>query len=74
MHEEWSYPSIVGMLLYLTTNTRPDIAFAVSQVARFASNLTVKQSHPDELRRVGHTNPTKRSYWYTAIIRDCYWS
>jgi hypothetical protein len=36
MTEEWSYPSIVGMLLYLSTNTRPDIAFAVSQVARFS--------------------------------------
>jgi hypothetical protein len=32
MEEEWSYPSIIGMLLYLSTNTRPDIAFAVSQV------------------------------------------
>jgi len=32
--ETWSYPSIFGMLLYLTSNTRPDIAFAVSQVAR----------------------------------------
>jgi hypothetical protein len=34
MTEEWSYPSSVGMLLYLSTNTRPDIGFAVSQVAR----------------------------------------
>ena len=33
MSESWSYASIVGMLLYLATNTRPDIAFAVSQVA-----------------------------------------
>jgi len=41
--ETWSYPSIVGMLLYLTSNTRPDIAFAVSQVARF--NHSPKQSH-----------------------------
>ena len=31
------------MLLYLATNTRPDIAFAVSQVAQFNSNP--KQSH-----------------------------
>ncbi|GKY94961.1 hypothetical protein MPSEU_000460700 [Mayamaea pseudoterrestris] len=43
MVEKWGYASIVGMLLYLSTNTRPDIAFAVSQVARF--NSSPKQSH-----------------------------
>ena len=43
MNENWSYRSVVGMLLYLSTNTRPDIAFAVSQVARFSNNP--KQSH-----------------------------
>ena len=32
MQESWDYLSICGMLLYLSTNTRPDIAFAVSQV------------------------------------------
>ena len=43
MSESWSYPSVIGMLLYLSTNTRPDIAFAVSQVARYSHNP--KQSH-----------------------------
>jgi hypothetical protein len=33
MTEEWSYPSIVGMLLYLSTNARPDIAVTVSHLA-----------------------------------------
>jgi len=37
-NEKWNYPSFIGMLLYLSTNTRPDIAFAVSQVARFTHN------------------------------------
>ena len=43
MTETWSYPSIVGMLLYLSTNTRIDIALAVSQIARF--NSAPRQSH-----------------------------
>jgi hypothetical protein len=43
MTEGWSYPSIIGMLLYLSTNTRPDISFAVSQVGRFSASP--KQSH-----------------------------
>ena len=43
MNEDWNYASVVGMLLYLSTNTRPDIAFAVSQIARFTHNP--KQSH-----------------------------
>jgi hypothetical protein len=50
MVEEWIYPSVVGMLLYLSGNTRPDIAFAVSQVARF--NHAPKQSHATAIKMI----------------------
>ena len=50
MVEDWSYPSIVGMLLYLSTNTRPDISFAVSQVARF--NHNPKRSHASAIKTI----------------------
>jgi Reverse transcriptase (RNA-dependent DNA polymerase) len=43
MTENWNYPSIVGMLMFLANNTRPDIAFAVNQCARFTHSP--KQSH-----------------------------
>jgi hypothetical protein len=48
MEESWSYRSIVGMLLYLSTNTRPNIAFAVSQVARFCHSP--KKSHASAVK------------------------
>ena len=50
MKEAWSYPLVIGMLLYLSTNTRPDIAFAVSQVARFGSQP--KQSHASAVKMI----------------------
>ena len=31
---QFNYASVVGMLLYLSNNTQPNITFAVSQVAR----------------------------------------
>ena len=50
MTEEWNYRSIIGMLLYLSTNTRPDIAFAVSQAARFSNEP--KQSHAKAVKTI----------------------
>ena len=36
-NKEWNYASVVGMLLYVSNNTRPDITYAVSQVAHFTA-------------------------------------
>jgi hypothetical protein len=50
MVEEWSYPSIVGMLLYQYTNTRPHICLPVSQAARF--DHSTKQSHATAFKMI----------------------
>jgi hypothetical protein len=51
MEEDWSYPSIIIMLLYLSTNTRPtNIAFAVSQVACF--NHNPKKLHATAIKMI----------------------
>jgi histone deacetylase 1/2 len=50
MDEIWNYRSIIGMLLYLTTNTRPDCALAVSQAARFSH--VPKASHATAVKTI----------------------
>ena len=47
--EKWDYASVIGMLLYLSSNSRPDIAFAVHQCARFTHNP--KKSHGQAVKR-----------------------
>lgn len=47
----YSYPSVVGMLLYLSGHSRPDIQYAVSQCARFLH--APKRSHETALERIG---------------------
>jgi hypothetical protein len=49
-NESWSYASVVGMLLYLSGNSRPDIAFAVNQAARFTHDP--KESHAKGIKRI----------------------
>jgi Reverse transcriptase (RNA-dependent DNA polymerase) len=48
--KEWSDPSVIGMLLYLTGNTRPDIAFAVNQCAHF--NHDPRRSHSKAVKKI----------------------
>ena len=48
---DFSYASVLGMLLYLQGHTRPDIAFAVNQCARYA--FSPKHSHEEALKRIG---------------------
>ena len=71
----FNYPSIVGMLLYLQNNTRPDITFAVSQCARYT--FCPKFSHEKALKRMGRDlkgSNTKGIIMkpYTDLNIDCY--
>ena len=49
-HEFWNYRSLIGKLLYLSGNSRPDIAFAVNQAARFSHDP--KQCHGVAVKRI----------------------
>ena len=48
--ESWDYRSVIGKLNYLEKSTRPDIAFAVHQCARYSSDP--KQSHSTAVRYI----------------------
>ena len=48
--EQWSYPAAIRMLLYLSSNTQPDMQFAVHQVARFSH--CPKHSHAQAVKRI----------------------
>ena len=49
-NEQWGYASVVGMLLHLSGNSRPDLAFAVNQAARFTHDP--KDSHATAIKRI----------------------
>jgi hypothetical protein len=48
--KHWSYQSIIGKLNFLEKSTRPDIAYAVHQCARFSANP--KASHSVAVRNI----------------------
>jgi hypothetical protein len=49
--EGFNYASVVGMLMYLCSNTRPDITFAVHQCARYTH--CPRRIHEIALKRIG---------------------
>lgn len=49
--EDWNYASVVGMLLYLSNNSRPDLTYAVNQCARYSRDP--RKSHEQALKRIG---------------------
>ena len=48
--EPWQYRTVIGMLMYLAANTRPDISFSVHQAARFSHSP--RQSHAIAVKRI----------------------
>ena len=48
--ESWGYASVIGMLLYVSSNTRPDIQFAVHQCARFTHSP--KRAHEVAVKHI----------------------
>jgi Reverse transcriptase (RNA-dependent DNA polymerase) len=58
--EPWSYASVVGMLMYLASNSRPDIAYTVHSCARFTH--CPKRVHEKALKQIGR---------YLKGTRDC---
>ena len=66
------YQSAVGSLLYLSTRTRPDIAFTVSNVAKFSSKPT--KTHWTAVKRILRYLKGTTSYgllYNTSDLKNC---
>jgi hypothetical protein len=73
----FNYASVIGMMGYFQSNSRPDIIFAVSQCARFTNSP--RRSHEQALERIGQylkgtmdkgllLHPTKFSETFTTDV------
>ena len=47
----WNYRSIIGMMMYLASSTRPDTLFAVHQCAKYS--VFPKRCHEEAVKRIG---------------------
>ncbi len=76
--EDYNYASVVGMMMYLACNSRPDIAFAVNQCARHTHHPTAL--HGKYLKQIGRylqstkdkgmiINPTRSN---DSLYVECY--
>ena len=54
-----SYAYVIGMMLYLSSNTRQDVSFSIHQCARFIHNT-----------KASCEVAVKRIYWYLQITKD----
>ena len=73
--ELWNYHYIVGMLLYLASNSHPDIAFAVHQCARFSH--CPRASHEVAVKKICRClkGTINQGIWYqptSEFALDCY--
>jgi hypothetical protein len=59
-HEGVPYPSLVGTLLYLSTCSRPDIAFSVNQAAKFYDKATLR--HWNQLKKIAAYVKSTKDY------------
>ena len=48
--DKWDYATLVGMLLYLSNNSRSDITYAINQCARFAHDPN--DNHAKGIKRI----------------------
>lgn len=62
------YREAIGMLLYLATSTRPDLAYALGQLSRFVKHSSVK--HVGALKRVLRHLAGTLDYGITCTRRD----
>jgi hypothetical protein len=64
------YRSLVGTLLYLSTCSRPDIAFSVNQAAKFCDKATLR--HWNQLKKIAAYVKSTKDYglYFDTDIED----